>query len=157
MSSSFVRARPGQAFKLTAIPGAVILLGVDMAVWLPGGELCGWLSSFLPVILAIAVSVEALLTGARLVRADSLAAGLKPCRQYTLIRAIEFLGAVVGPGIFYFYIVGSNPLVTIGGSSWPELGFSLLYSVSVTGRVLCPMIYFVVALRTLTEYDQYRA
>lgn len=66
MSSSFVRARPGQAFKLTVIPGAVILLGVDMAVWLPGGELCRWLSSFLPVILAIAVSVEALLTGAGL-------------------------------------------------------------------------------------------
>jgi len=100
MPSSFIRAKPLQALKLTAVIGSLALGVASFAGVLPGQNLTGLLSlAFFPMILAVVVSAEALLAGYRLVRADDPAARLTAQRGYTAIRVIELVVTVAAaPG-----------------------------------------------------------
>lgn len=75
--SPFVRDRPLQALKLTAIIGA-LAFGLASVVGAPPGQgLNGLLYlAFFPMILTVVVGAEALLAGYRLARADDPVARL---------------------------------------------------------------------------------
>lgn len=150
MPSSFIRAKPLQALKLTAVIGSLALGVASFAGVLPGQNLTGLLSlAFFPMILAVVVSAEALLAGYRLVRADYPAARLTAQRGYTAIRVIELVVTVAAPGIFYALIVriggevpgpGAIGLLFIGSASvcWPTARYycGRSSSITITGSVL---------------------
>jgi len=147
MPSSFIRAKPLQALKLTAVIGSLALGLASFAGVLPGQNLTGLLSlAFFPMILAVVVSAEALLAGYRLVRADDPAARLTAQRGYTAIRVIELVVTVAAPGIFYALIV------RIGGEVPGPGAIGLLF----IGIGLGLLAYGAVLLRTLVEYYYHR-
>lgn len=147
MPSSFIREKPLQALKLTAVVGALAFAVVGLFGVLPGRGLNGLLSlAFFPMILAVVVAGEALLAGYRLARADDPAARLVARRGYTAIRAIELVVTVVAPGIFYVLIVSVGNEVAGPGA----IGLLLV------GIALGLVAYGAVLLRTLVEYYYHR-
>jgi len=147
MPSSFVRARPLQALKLTAVIAVLVFACAGIVGVLPGQELNGLLYlAFFPTILAIVVGAEALLAGYRLARAADPVARLTVRRGYTAVRAIELVMTVAAPGIFYALIVQI-------GSEVPGPGaIGLLF----VGIALGLLAYGAVVLRTLVEYYDHR-
>lgn len=147
MPSPFVRAKPLQALKLTAVIGVLAFAVAGFVGVLPGRELTGLLYlAFFPAILAVVVGAEALLAGYRLARADDPAARLTARRGYTAVRAVELVGAIVAPGTFYALIV------QIGGEVAGPGAIGLLFIGSGLGLVA----YGSVLLRTLAEYYYHR-
>ncbi|WP_281195787.1 hypothetical protein [Halorubrum sp. F4] len=147
MPSPFIRAKPLQALKLTAVIGSLALGVASFSGVLPGRNLTGLLSlAFFPMILAIVVSVEALFAGYRLVRADDPVARLTAQRGYTAIRVIELVVTVAAPGTFYALIV------RIGGEVPGPGAIGLLF----IGIGLGLLAYSAVLLRTLVEYYYHR-
>lgn len=147
MPSSFIRAKPLQALKLTAVLGSIALGVASVAGVLPGQNLTSLLSlAFFPMMFAVVVSGEALLAGYRLVRADDPAARLTSQRGYTAIRVIELVVSVTAPGIFYALIV------RIGGEVPGPGAIGLLF----IGIGLGLLAYGAILLRTLVEYYYHR-
>jgi len=147
MPSSFVRAKPLQALKLTAVIGALAFGVASVAGILPGQNLSGLLSlAFFPMVLAVVVGAEAVLAGYRLGRADDPAARLTARRGYTAIRVIELVVTVAAPGMFYVLIA------RIGGEVADPGAIGLLF----IGIALGLLAYGAVVLRTLVEYYYYR-
>lgn len=140
MSASFIQDKPLQALKATAVIG-VLALGVAGFVGLvPGQELNGLLYiAFSPFILAIVVSVEALLAGYPLARAEEPIARLTARPGYTTIRAIELGVTVVAPGIFYALITQIGGEVSGPGAMgllFVGLALGLLASIAVLVRTV---------------------
>lgn len=147
MPSTFIRAKPLQAFKLTAV---IATLGFAFAgfVGLLGGRGLDALLylAFFPMILAVVVVGETLLAGYRLARTDNLAVQLTTRRWYTVVRLLEVVITVGAPGIFYILIV------EIGGEVAGPGAIGLLF----IGIALGLLAYGAVVLRTLVEYYSYR-
>ena len=147
MPSSFIRAKPLQALKLTAVIGSLVFGVASFAGVLPGQDITSLLPlAFFPMILAVVVGAEALLAGYRLVRADDPAARLTARRGYTAIRVIELVVTIAAPGIFYVLIV------RIGGEVPGPGAIGLLF----IGIGLGLLAYGAVLLRTLVEYYYHR-
>lgn len=147
MPSSFIRDKPLQALKVTAVMGVLAFGLVSFVGVLPGQELTGLLFlAFFPILLAVVVGGEALLAGYRLARTAEPAARLTARPGYTAIRAIEVVVAVVAPGIFYVLIV------QFGGDVAGPGAFGLLF----IGIGLGLLTYGSVLLRTLGEYYYHR-
>lgn len=147
MPSTFIRDEPLQALKLTAVIGALAFGLASLMGVLPGQGLNGLLYlAFFPIILAVVVGAEALLTGYRLARADDPAVRLTTRRGYTAIRAIELIVTVGAPVIFYVLIV------QIGGEVAGPGAIGLLF----VGIGLGLLAYASVVLRTLAEYYYHR-
>lgn len=143
MPSLFMRAKPLQALKLTAVIGALAFAGAGYIGVLPGQELTGLLYlAFFPMLLAVVVGVEALLAGYRLVQADHPGARLTARPGYTAIRAIEVVGTILPPVIFYVLIS------RLGGEVAGPGAIGLLF----IGIALGLVAYGSVLLRTLVEY-----
>lgn len=147
MSSSFIRAKPLQALKLTAVIGTLVSGVAGFAGVLPGQNLPALLVlAFFPMILAVVVGAEALFAGYRLARADDPVARLTARRGYTAIRVIEVAVTVAAPGVFYVLIV------QIGGEVPGPGAIGLLF----IGIALGLLAYGAVLLRTLVEYYYHR-
>lgn len=147
MPSSFVREKPLQALKLTAVIG-ILAFGLTSYVGvLPGQGLTGLLSlAFFPIILAVIVGSEALLTGYRLAQAADPVARVTARRWWTVIRAIELTVVVFAPTTFYILIV------QLGSEAAGPGAIGLLFM----GVILGLSAYASVLLRTLAEYYFYR-
>jgi hypothetical protein len=102
---------------------------------------------FTPVLITVAVTVETLLTGIRLVQADNLAARLTAHYKYTLIRTIELIVTVFGLGRFYLFVYQNGDEFR---GDVPALGLAFI------GVFLDIAACAVVLLRTLTEYYIHR-
>lgn len=147
MPSSFVRDKPLQVLKLTAVIGVLLFAFSGFVGFLPGQGLSGLLFlAFFPVILAVVVGAEGLLAGYRLVQADDSAARLTARRGYTAIRATELVVTVAAPGIFYVLIV------QLGSETAGPGAIGLLF----IGIALGMLAYGAVLLRTLVEYYSHR-
>lgn len=147
MPSTFIYDTPLQALKLTAVIGALAFGVASLIGVLPGQVLNGLLYfAFFPILLAVIVGAEALLTGYRLAVADDPVMRLTTQRGYTAIRAIELIVTVGAPTIFYVLIVRIG-----GGVSGPG-AIGLLF----IGTGLALVAYTSVLLRTLTEYYYFR-
>lgn len=147
MTRPFVRAKPLQALKLGATVGLVGFAVAGFAGLLPGQELTGLLLlAFLPVLLALVIAGEALVTLTRLLRADDPIARLTARPAYTAVRAIELGVAVVAPVTFYVLVV------EIGGELAGPGAVGLLF-VGIAAGLLA---LAAVLLRTLFEYYRHR-
>lgn len=147
MPSSFIRAKPLQALKLTAVLAVLAFACVGVVGMLPGQELTGLLVlAFFPLVIGVVVIVEALLAGYRLVRAGDPGARLTARRGYTAIRVLELVVTVLAPVIFYVLIVQMGSEVSGPGA------IGLLF----IGIGLGMVAYGSVVLRTLAEYLYYR-
>lgn len=147
MPSPFIRAKPLQTLKLTAVVSALTFAFASIVGILPAQDLGSLLYlAFFPMILAVVVGAEALLAGYRLAQADDPAARLTARRGYTVVRAIELVVTVAAPGIFYVLIV------QIGGEVAGPGAIGLLF----IGIALGLVAYAAVLLRTLTEYYSHR-
>lgn len=143
MPSTFIQDKPLQALKLTAVIGALAFGLVSLMGILPGQGLNGLLYlAFFPIILAVIVGTEALLTGYRLARSDDPTGRLTAQRGYTAIRAVELIVTVGAPTTFYVLIV------QIGGEVPGPGAIGLLF----IGIGLGLLAYASVLLRTLAEY-----
>jgi hypothetical protein len=147
MSSTFIYEKPLQALKLTAVIGA-LAFGVSSLIGvLPGQGLNGLLYlAFFPIILAVSVGAEALLTGYRVAVAEDPTLRLTIKRAYAAIRGIELIVTVGAPTIFYMLIVQFGDEVPGPGA------IGLLF----IGTGLALLAYASVVLRTLTEYYYFR-
>lgn len=147
MPSTFIYEKPLQALKLTAVIGALAFGLASLIGILPGQVLNGLVYlAFFPIILAVIVGAEALLTAYRLAVADDPSMRLTSRRRYTAIRAIELVVTVGAPTIFYVLIV------QIGGEVPGPGAIGLLF----IGTGLAMVAYSSVLLRTLTEYYSLR-
>jgi len=143
MPASFIRAKPLQALKFTAVVGALAFAVAGIVGIVPGGELPGLLYlAFFPMILGVVVGGEALLAGYRLARADDPTARFRARRGYTAIRALELVATVAAPGLFYGLIV------QVGGEVPGPGAIGLLF----VGIALGLLAHGAVLLRTLVEY-----
>lgn len=148
MSRTFIAAKPLQALKLGAVLGSIAFTIGGVSGVLPGRELDALLFvAFSPVILAAVVVGEAFVAGFRLARDADPIARLTARPEYTVVRALEVVVAVVAPATFFVAIV------QIGGEvAGPGAIGLLLY-----GIALGVFAFGAVLVRTLVEYYEHRS
>lgn len=147
MPSTFFHEKPLQALKLTAAISA-LAFGVTAIIGIFPGRVLNPLLyvAFSPVILAVIVGAEGLLTGYRVAAATHPRWQHRPTRGYTAIRIIELILTVGTPAIFYVLIVQIGDKVPGPGA------IGLLF----IGTGLALLAHASVVLRTLTEYYYFR-
>ena len=147
MALQFARDHPLQALKLGAVLGSFAFAFAGYVGVLSGRGLQSLLVvAFFPMILALVVAGEAVLTGYRLAQSDDPRNRLLARRAYTAIRLLEVIVTVGAPGAFYLLVV------RIGGEvAGPGAIGLLLY-----GIALGLPAYGAVLLRTLVEYYDHR-
>lgn len=147
MPSTFIRDKPLQALKLSAVLCSLTFGLTSLLGFLPGQGLNGLLFlAFFPIVLAVIVGTEALLTGYRLARTADRDIRLTTRRLYIVIRAIELIVTVGAPAIFYVLVV------RIGGEVPGPGAIGLLF----IGTGLGLLAHASVLLRTLVEYQYFR-
>jgi hypothetical protein len=146
MPDTFIRNKPLQVLKLTAVIGALAFAVASLVGIVPSRGLNGLLYlAFFPFLLAVIVGIEGLLAGYRLGRIEDPVARLTARRKYTAIRATELTVVIGTPAIFYVLIV------QIGGETAGPVAIGLLF----IGFGLAVLAYAAVLLRTLTEFYYY--